>query len=340
MTRRLALVGCLLVLATVAAGVAVAHGNHATATPQVSANGTVVVEQAFLSTDGHLVLHADDDGQPGRVIGHRSLDRGRYTDLQVAIEPAVWRNVSGTTTVWATVHEDDGDGAFEPGDDSLLFWFGEPAGSRIPLRKGDAPVVVVAGGSASAGSQSVPVQRVALASRGHVVVHSAATGTGTDASDDNGTGAPGAVLGHRTLSAGTHSDVTIPIEPPADAGSVRSVQVVIHDDGGDGAFGEGDQPVRVGGEPVASGYTLELNGSGQSTPGVNTPSPAVQVNTPSPSPATAGTDTPTPDGSPEPQATTTTSSNASGPGFGVVGSLVAVALLAVAFVVLTAGRRG
>jgi hypothetical protein len=336
MTRRLALVGCLLVLGTVAAGVAVAHGNHATARPQVSANGTVVVEQAFLSTSGHLVLHADDGGQPGRVIGHRPLDRGRYTDLQVAIDRTVWRNVSDTTTVWATVHEDDGDGEFEPGDDSLLFWFGEPAGSRISLRKGDAPVVVVAGGSASTDTRSVPVQRVALASRGHVVVHGT-TGTRTDASNDSETGTLGRPLGHRTLSAGTHSDVTVPVEVPADAGRALSVQVVVHTDDGDGTFDADDEPVLVGGDPVASSYTLELNDSDQSTPGINTPSPTAAIHTPSP---TTRTSTPPPETSRTDAEDTTTASNASGPGFGVAGVLVAVVLFAAAVVVLAARRRG
>lgn len=77
MTRRW-LPGRLLVAASVllavvvlvgVAGPAGAHGYHLTANPQLSDDGTIVVESLFALSDGFVVLHADEDGAPGDPSG-------------------------------------------------------------------------------------------------------------------------------------------------------------------------------------------------------------------------------------------------------------------------------
>jgi hypothetical protein len=273
-----------VVLLVAAAGVAAAHGNHATATPQVSANGSVVVEEAVVAESAHLVLRADDGGSPGRVLGSRPLDRGRHTGVRVQFDSDAWDRVTGNTTVWAVLHADDGDGEFDPETDSMLLRFGEPAGDRFPLRTGDAPVTVVTAGAGDA-ADGIPVAATSLARPGHLAVYPAANGTDGDP------------LGSLSLSAGHHTDVTVPLDRRPNG----SVVVAVHADDGDGEFDPtADPPVRVAGNPVASRYDPTARQS-------------VSITTPTPGEA--------------PGRTTT---DATGGGFGVgLGFLALLALAAV-----------
>lgn len=236
-----------------AVGIVAAHGNHATATPQVSANGSVVVEEVFLTDGAYLVLRADDGGDPGRVLGYRALDRGRHTGVRVAFDGAAWADASGNTTVWAVLHADDGDGEFDPDTDTMLLWFGDPAGDRLAVRKGDDPVNVVTPtiGGADGG---VPVTETTLGQPGFLVAHAIENGT------------LGPPLGSLSLAAGHHTDVTVPLDRTPNG----SVLVAVHTDDGDGEFAPGDDPaVRVAGDPVASRYDPTTRRS----IGITTPTP-------------------------------------------------------------------
>ncbi|WP_336001607.1 DUF7282 domain-containing protein [Halorientalis halophila] len=262
MQRRLlsALVG-VLALAVLGAGVAVAHGNHVTANPQLSANGTVVIEEAVLSTEGYLVLRADDGGDPGRVVGVRPLDAGRHTGVTVRADPDYWANVSGNRTLWAVLHADGdgGDGGFDPEVDRQLRWLGGPAGERISVARASRPASVVTRGAGPIENGTVPVIAATLADRGHLVVHELENGT------------LGRPLGARTLPAGRHTDVGISVNASG-LGERALLAVAIHADDGDGRFDpEADRPVRVAGNPVASRY--ERLPDRRDPIGVNTPTP-------------------------------------------------------------------
>jgi hypothetical protein len=314
-SRRRLVALCVAVLAAVAVtlaavGPVVGHGNHATANAQVSADGTVRLEEVFLAQDGFLVLHRDDGGQPGAVIGHRPIDGGLYTDVSVRVDPAVWQNVSGNVTLWATVHASNGDGQFRPGDDPLLYWFGEPAGDRITVGKRDGAVAVLTRGGGALESGQLPVTRVVFGQRGHLVVHAAGD------SDDS----LGRVVGHRTLPAGNHSDVRVPVSIPAPSGNeTRRLRVVAYRDDGDGRFDDGDAPVRVAGDPVESTYLLH---AARATPtaAIRTPSPTDSAGTTTAPAGASDADTTV---SERPNPTTTT---ADGPGPGVTGVIVGVLL--------------
>lgn len=292
----------LLAVAVLGAGVAVAHGNHATAGSQVSANGSVVVEEAFLSTSGYLVLRAADGGGPGRVVGVRPLDRGRHVDVTVRAEPAFWANVSENVTLWAVLHADAeaGDGGFDPATDTLLRWFGGPAGQRLTVARGDEPASVVTRGAGTLETDTVPVVAATLPDRGHLVAH---------AMENDTLGRP---LGSRSLPAGRHTDVRVPVNTSGlDPRAV--VAVAVHTDDGDGSFEPRVDPVvRAGGDPVASRY--------QWLPGGRDP---VRVNTPTPVPETASDGTVSEGGrTAEPGG-----SSADGAGPGPMGVVVAVAVV-------------
>lgn len=295
-----------LVLAVV--GPAVGHGNHATAHPQVSADGTIRLEEVFLTQDGYLVLHRDDDGQPGAVIGHRPIDGGLSTDVSVRVDPATWQNVSGNVTLWATVHASNGDDQFEPGEDPLLSWFGEPAGDRITVGKRGTAVAVLTRGGGPLESGQLPVTRVVFGQQGHVVIH---LDDGSTAAD----GSLGRVVGHRTVAAGNHTDVRVPVSitPPAENES-RRLRVVAYRDDGDGRFDEADTPVRVDDQFVASPYLLQSSRQ-TATVAIRTPSPTTART------VTATGETPT---STTGAVTPTNTTSADGAGLGAVATVVAL----------------
>lgn len=305
MRRPLVVCGLLALAVALGAGIAVAHGNHATAHSQVSANGTLVVEQAFLTEPGYLVVRADDGGTPGAVLGARRLSRGFYTGITVDIDGQHWRTLSDTATVWTVLHADDGDDQFDPASDSLLYWFGEPAGTTIQVRKGDGAAYVVTGSSANT-TDAVVVPQVALPSSGHVVVH------------EQQNGSLGQVYGSTALTGGHHDDVRIPVDLSGPRSSWPGLTVAIHTDDGDGTFDAADPVVRVGDEPVASPLGRTVAPS-TGTPGIVTPT---ATTTPDETARESGGSTAAP------------TSDASGRGFGA-----GLALVAVVVVVAVARRR-
>jgi len=311
--RTALLVGLLAVAGAATVGVAAAHGNHATAGPQVSANGTVVVEQVFLSEPGYVVLTVADGAGRDRIVGHRPLDPGLHHGVRARVDPDRWRTAPDTVVVDVWLYGDDGDGEFDPDADPRLLRFDRPAGATVPVRKGPAPVGIVTDGTAElAPDGTLAVESVTLAERGHVVVHAP------------GNGSLGEALGHRTLDPGRHANVSVPAgDPPAEN---RAVVVAVHRDDGDGEFDPAaDPPVRVDGAPVASDVTVLAGGRDP-----------VRVNTPTPAAAESG-DATTP-GTPDRGATTGADATATGrTGGDGVGFGIPVALASL-LVALLAGR--
>lgn len=312
-------VALLVVLAAVPAPVS-AHVNHVEADPQVVDDGRVVAETAFIAVDGWVVLHADDGGEPGEPVGHTAIssEGGLKEDVPVPVSEDVWRDWSGTRTVWVTLHNDDGDGEFEPSEDELLSTFGEPAGTEITVRKAGRPARVLVASFAPQRTDDsiVTVRRVSLPSDGHLVVH--------NDTDD----APAEVVGVTPLDAGTNRNVSVALDGAffASQGSRLTLWGVAYTDDGDGTFDEDDAPVRAGDRLVGSQFGVQksgaaANGTGETpspTPSgslVTTPTPAPSSPSPAPSPttlppnATAGDQSPT--------------STADAPGFGVVVAVVA-----------------
>lgn len=311
------LVGLLLVVGLAVGSATVsAHGNHLTADDQASDDGTVVIENLFVSSDSYVVLHAADGGESGRVIGHKSLDAGFHTDVRVRIEDAYWNGRSGDTSVRAVLHEDDGDGQFETGEDSPLRWFGRVAATQFRVEKRDAGAVnvVAAGfGSQSTNGPTVTVERVELARDGYLVVHA------------DGNDSAGRIVGRTALDAGVHRNVSVAIDPSfySERDRIFPLWAAVRADDGDGQFeAEADAPVTVRGSPVMSEFTVHKADGGDGDDGslVNTPEPTTE--TTSPSNAT-------------PTTTDSTATTADVPGFGV-----AVALAALVALALFASRVG
>jgi hypothetical protein len=93
----------------------------ATVAPQVTVfdqlleDDTVTVASVFSDGPGWIVIHADENGAPGPVIGHSAVDDGPNLDVSVAITTA-----EATELLYAMLHTDAGDvGTYEfPGPDA------------------------------------------------------------------------------------------------------------------------------------------------------------------------------------------------------------------------------
>lgn len=311
--RRLAPVAVAALLAAVAlAAVPVAaHVNHASADPQVSENGTVVVETVYIATDGWVVLHRDDGGSPGEAIGHARVREagGLKEDVAVGVDDSAWRDWS-TRTVWATLHRDRGDDSFDPDEDPPITSFDRPSGEQFTLARGERAVVTAAGFAPQRSDGNVTVRRATLPRDGHVVVHNGSV--------------DGAVVGTASRPAGTHRNVTVALDDAFVRSHGRATLVAtLYADDGDGRFGDGDSLVRAGDAPVATTFAVRFGGNGSATPTGS----LVTTATPGGDGGAAGTA----DGDTE------TPTDGGGPGFGVAGGLAALVALGLG---LATRRRG
>lgn len=270
-----------------------AHGNHVSVDDQYVENGTVVIETVFTSSDGFLVLHADDGGEPGDPIGHAAVEFGFETGLEVTVNETGWRNQSGPTTVWAVIHRDDGDGRFDPDRDEPVSSFGGEAEKRMVVaeRSAGPASVVAADFDSQATNGTVLVDRVALGRDGALVVRA----------DRNGT--PGRVVGRTRLDAGVHEDVRVALDR-----SYYRTQ--------DTRFGlwatvsENGSPVVVDGSPVASEFGVRKHRATATDARAGTDGATDSVTT----------------GGPESPGTQPDATGTEGPGFGVLYEIAAVVI--------------
>lgn len=96
--------------------------------PQASVDGAITVRSALIDAPGWLVVHADDDGAPGEVLGQTTLSEGVNLGVSVNVD----REVAGEG-VWLMLHYDTGTlGTYE---------FGQVEGADPPVLLGGSPVM-------------------------------------------------------------------------------------------------------------------------------------------------------------------------------------------------------
>lgn len=100
-------------------GVAVAQEEATgsiSASDQSGDGSTVVVDEVTIEgANGFVVVHLDDEGAPGEVLGHAEISEGTTTDVTVTLDSPVTEDV----TLWPMLHFDAGEvGTYEfPGPD-------------------------------------------------------------------------------------------------------------------------------------------------------------------------------------------------------------------------------
>jgi hypothetical protein len=91
-------------------------GDDAVVVSDQSSDGlTVVVDSVTAAAPGWIVIHLDNNGAPGPVIGQSAVDAGENLDVEVELDPAL----DSDTALWAMLHVDEGvAGEYEfPGPD-------------------------------------------------------------------------------------------------------------------------------------------------------------------------------------------------------------------------------
>lgn len=88
---------------------------------------TLTIASALIDVDGWMVIHADNEGAPGAVIGYTALPAGYNSNIVVELDTA------DVETVFPMLHVDTGEeGVYE---------FGMVEGADTPVFVGEAPVV-------------------------------------------------------------------------------------------------------------------------------------------------------------------------------------------------------
>jgi hypothetical protein len=249
MRRYLApVLACVVVLAGFAALPVVGHGNHLTTDAQV-VDDHVVVERSFMLQDGYAVVHIDQGGQMGRAIGHVNLTAGPDENYAIPVDEEFLSQIDGAATVWVTLHRSDGDGEFEPNQDTALTGIqGRAAGVVIPVDvSDDGGVNVVARefGTQRIDEPAATVRRVETNRSGFVALE-----------DENGT-----IVGSAPVESGGNANVSVDLDASfydslADNESATLTAAVYHDDG-DGAFApDVDRLVTAGGTTVATEFEV------------------------------------------------------------------------------------
>jgi len=334
-SRRAAVVLATVLLLTPPLAVATvsAHGNHVAADSQVISEGTVVVETVSALSSGFVVVRADEGDRPGDPLGHafveRTPDLTYRTSVAVQIDESTWDEWSGNRSVWVVLHDDtDGDGEFDLGTDMSAARRSPAASTQITVRKGDDGEARVLGATFEGQpvtDGAITVRQVDLPAAGHVVV----SPVGSDGH-----------IGSRSLSAGTHRNVSVPVNESfvAEQSGDFRVSVLAHRDDGDGEFGPSDPAITAGDRTVGTYLTLAPGNETDDGSLINTPTVTTEPPSETPTATATATDS---EGAGEPgdTATETVTDSTTADADGTAGSGVGLAVLALVVAGLAARPR-
>ena len=158
---------------------------------QVSLDGTVTIASAYSAGPGFVVIHIDNEGGPGPVIGNAALNPGWNYNIPVSIDTSM-----ATPVLFAMLHTDTGEvGVYE---------FGTVEGADGPVRDASDNVItpsfnvdLIAAADQALDGSSVSVGTVIAQADGWLVIHAG------DAESF------GAVLGQTQVSAGVNTNVVV-----------------------------------------------------------------------------------------------------------------------------------
>lgn len=189
---------------------------------QVISQNMIDVNSATVNnSSGWVVVHKDENGAPktpGIITEPVHLNQGSNEDLSLKINTEA--SISDGEKLWVMIHKDTGEeNTYEFGTDNL-----DP-----PVTVNDQPVmkqITITAPEVQAGDQFVSanqalVSKAVAGASGWVVVHK-----------DNGSGAPGAVVGHAAVDSGTTEDLQVPLTDTVDYDSGLNLFPMLHVDKG------------------------------------------------------------------------------------------------------------
>lgn len=95
----------------------------------------IEVDLARLNVSGFLVIHLDNGGAPGAVVGNSGLlDAGEHRDTSIQMNRSDLPEDETNFFVWVMLHLDDGDGEYQfPGPDGPITVDGTPVMTPVPV---------------------------------------------------------------------------------------------------------------------------------------------------------------------------------------------------------------
>ncbi len=193
----------------------------------------VEIDSYTIDDDGFAVIHEDDDGQPGAIIGYTDLlEEGSGSDVVADLN----RDAEDGETLWGMLHYDATDaGLFEDpadqppvldDDEQPVVDDFEVSVDDEPQPDPDEPFIDVSDqtldGVVGNLSTLITVDEVYADDIGWAVIHD------DDCSEDSD------IIGYASLSEGNSSQVNVELsEPAADEGDDRDLCAMLHADGGD-----------------------------------------------------------------------------------------------------------
>jgi hypothetical protein len=216
----------------------------------------VVVDEVISDGPGWVVIHEDDDGSPGAVIGNAAVSDGTSTDVSVTLD----RDAEDGETLYAMLHDDspeDGEYSFdpsasEPEDPPALDADGEVVVDpfTVTLPGANEPSVTAEDQTVDPADEVV-VAEVVANDAGWIVIH-----------EQDGDGNVGDVIGHEAVTNGTNSDVAVTLD--RDIVDGETLYAMLHiDDPADGEYrfdgtasDPEDPPVVSNGETVLDPFTV------------------------------------------------------------------------------------
>jgi plastocyanin/Cu/Zn superoxide dismutase len=215
-----------------------------TVTDQEVDQGTITVPEVVSDGPGWIVIHQEENGSPGMVIGHAAVVNGVNENVSVDIDASM-----ATQTLFAMLHTDSGQmGTYEfPDGDPPVQVDGQIVVKPFELTGGLPASVIVRDQTLE--DSTVTVKQVFSAVKGWIVIH---------ADQDD---APGPVIGHAAVEAGFNQDVTVEV----DTGMVTdTLWAMLHEDTGEEdvyEFPGGDPPVRVNDQIVVQPFEVQGGGT-------------------------------------------------------------------------------
>jgi uncharacterized surface protein with fasciclin (FAS1) repeats len=295
-----------------------------TVSDQESDGATVTVANVVAAQDGWMVIHLDDSGAPGPVLGQTAVTAGENADVVVTLDEPL----SGETALWAMLHVDEGDaGVYEfPGPDgpvlvddqivmapftiSVAEMAEEAVAASAPMTDTETMTDTAEMTEAAAMTDTETMTDTAAMTETEAMTDTAdmtdtAAMTETEMADvtpsvtviDQGStgtnvaviqavaaqagwmvihadndGAPGPVLGHASLPAGTTDNIIVTLDEPI-SGEVKLWAMLHVDEGEAGVyeFPGPDAPVTLDGAVVMEPFTAIVTGGEAAAEATPTP---------------------------------------------------------------------
>ncbi len=208
-----------------------------TVSDQAIANNKVTIETVVSDGPGWLVIHAQQEGKPGPILGFSPVTAGENSNVVVEIDAT-----GATGTLYAMLHTDAGqEGTWE-----------FPNGPDVPVKVGDQVVTPPFKVTAGVGVADQPIQngKVTVAKvfsdgPGWMVIHAQQEGK------------PGPILGFSPVTVGENSDVTVEINPNE---ATETLYAMLHTDAGQEGIWEfpngPDAPVKAGDQVITPPFNI------------------------------------------------------------------------------------